>query len=245
MNQIEENTVASAPESSKAQQALKLVVVIAGLLALMYLGRQAGAYIPRFASWVEGLGIWGPIVYIAAYVLATVAFVPGSLLTLAAGAIFGVVKGAATVFTGATLGACAAFLVSRYLARQAIERRLEGNEKFAKIDSAVGDEGRKIVFLLRLSPVFPFNLLNYGLGLTRVRFADYAIASVGMLPGTFLYVYYGKVAGDVAALAGGAGLEKGWESWALLIVGLVATLIVTTVVTRIARKSLAEATGDD
>jgi len=245
MNQVEEKNVESAPEPSKAQQALKLIVIVAGLVALIYLGRQAGAYIPRFASWVEGLGIWGPIVYIAAYVLATVAFVPGSLLTLAAGAIFGVGEGAAIVFTGATLGACAAFLVSRYLARQAIERRLEGNEKFAKIDNAVGDEGRKIVFLLRLSPVFPFNLLNYGLGLTRVRFADYAIASVGMLPGTFLYVYYGKVAGDVAALAGGAELEKGWESWALLIVGLGATLIVTTVVTRIARKSLAEATGDD
>ncbi len=97
------------------------------------------------------MGIWGPVAYIAGYVLATIAFVPGSLLTLAAGAIFGVAKGAAIVFTGATVGACAAFLVSRYLARQAIERRLEGNEKFAKIDSAVGDEGRKIVFLLRLS----------------------------------------------------------------------------------------------
>ena len=109
----------------------------------------------------------------------------------------------------ATLGASAAFLVSRYVARGFVERRLAGNERFAAIDRAIGTEGRKIVLLLRLSPVFPFNLLNYALGLTRVRFADYLVASVGMLPGTLLYVYYGKVAGDVARLAGGAAVPRG------------------------------------
>jgi uncharacterized membrane protein YdjX (TVP38/TMEM64 family) len=133
-----------------------------------------------------------------------VAFVPASLLTLAAGAIFGIPAGTLYVFVAATVGSCLAFLVSRYLARVAVERRIEGNPKFAAIDRAVGRQGRRIVFLLRLSPVFPFNLLNYALGLTRVRFVDYAVAAVGMLPGTLLYVYLGKVAGDVAALAGGA-----------------------------------------
>ncbi len=122
--------------------------------------------------------------------------------------------------------------------------RLEGNQRFAAIDRAVGEQGRKIVFLLRLSPVFPFNLLNYGLGLTRVRFPDYFAASIGMLPGTLLYVYYGKLLGDVAALAGGAAVEKDAGYYAVLALGLVATLAVTTLVTRIARRALREATGE-
>ena len=148
------------------------------------------------------------------------------------------------VFVAAVLGSSAAFLVSRYLARRAIERRLASNPRFAAIDRAVGAQGRKIVFLLRLSPVFPFNLLNYGLGLTKVSFADYVAASIGMLPGTLLYVYYGKLAGDVAALAGGAAPEKGAGYYAVLILGLVATVVVTTLVTRTARRALKEATGE-
>ena len=193
---------------------------------------------------MNGLGVWGPIVFILGYTVAAVAFVPGSLLTLAAGAIFGLAQGVIYVFIAAVLGSAAAFLVSRYLARAAIERRLANNPRFAAIDRAVGAQGRKIVFLLRLSPVFPFNLLNYGLGLTNVRFADYVVASVGMLPGTLLYVYYGKLAGDVAALAGGAAPEKGAGYYAVLILGLMATVVVTTLVTRTARRALKEATGE-
>jgi uncharacterized membrane protein YdjX (TVP38/TMEM64 family) len=218
-----------------------LVIVIAGLVVL---GRQAGRYIPQFARWVDGLGVWGPLVFIAGYALATVAFVPGSLLTLAAGAIFGLARGVVYVFIAAVLGSSAAFLVARYVARQNIERRLAQNPRFAAIDRAVGAQGRKIVFLLRLSPVFPFNALNYGLGLTRVRFIDYVAASVGMLPGTLLYVYYGKLAGDVAALAGGSVPEKGPGYYAVLLLGLVATIAVTALVTRTARRVLQEATGE-
>ncbi len=217
--------------------------VAGGLVVLalvVFAGRRAAALIPTFAEWVESLGVLGPIVFVAGYVVATVAFVPGSLLTLAAGAIFGLVKGAALVLLAATLGASAAFLVSRYVARGAVERRLAGNPRFAAIDRAVGREGRKIVLLLRLSPVFPFNLLNYALGLTRVSFGDFIVASVGMLPGTLLYVYYGKVLGDVARLAGGAPTEKDRGYYVVLGLGLVATIVVTTVVTRIARRALDE-----
>jgi len=238
---------ATAPSETTDGRALPWAKIGAGLLALAalwVLGRQAGTAIPQFAQWVEGLGLWGPLVFIAGYSVAVVAFVPASLLTLAAGAIFGIGEGVAYVFLAATLGAGASFLISRYVARQAVERRLEGNEKFAAIDRAVGEQGRRIVFLLRLSPVFPFNLLNYGLGLTRVRFADYLVACLGMLPGTFLYVYSGKAAGDVAALAGGAAPERGAGQTALMIVGLAATAVVTVLVTRIARRALAEATGD-
>lgn len=221
----------------------RIALGAAALALLVLLGRAAGDNVPVFAAWVDGLGFWGPAVFIAGYSVAVVAFVPASLLTLAAGAIFGLGAGTVYVFAAATVGSCLAFLVSRYLARGWVERRVEGNPRFEAIDRAVGEQGRKIVFLLRLSPVFPFNLLNYALGLTRVRFADYAIASVGMLPGTLLYVYSGKVAGDVAAVAGGAKLERGTWDNVLLAVGLVATVVVTAFVTRIARRALADATG--
>src|SRR5262249_32056372 len=160
-------------------------------------------------EWVRELGVWGPVVFMLGYAVAVVAFVPGSVLTLAAGAIFGLVRGTVYVLIAATLGSAAAFLVSRHLARSAVERRLARNRRFAAIDRAVEAEGRRIVLLLRLSPAFPFTLLNYALGLTRVRFADFVIASVGMLPGTVLYVYCGKLAGDVAAFAGGAPVARG------------------------------------
>src|SRR5713101_8059530 len=217
---------------------------IAAVMALIMLGRQVGAYVPQFALWVNSLGVWGPVVFIVGYAVAAVAFVPGSLLTLAAGAIFGLSKGVLYVFVAAVLGSSAAFLVSRHLARAVIEQRVAGSARFAAIDRAVSAQGRKIVFLLRLSPVFPFNLLNYALGLTRVRFADYLVASAGMVPGTILYVYYGKLIGDVSALAGGAAVEKGPGYYAVLVLGLAATVAVTTVVTRTARRSLRDATGE-
>lgn len=220
----------------------RIALLIAAAVGLILAGRYVGGYLPAFVAWVNSLGVWGPVVFIAGYVVAAVAFVPGSVLTLAAGAIFGLAKGIVIVFIAAVLGSAAAFLVSRYVARGAIERRLAGNKRFAAIDRAVGAQGRKIVFLLRLSPVFPFNLLNYGLGLTKVSFTDFMMASVGMLPGTLLYVYYGKLAGDVAALAGGSAVEKGTEYYAVLLLGLVATVVVTALVTRIARRALADVT---
>jgi uncharacterized membrane protein YdjX (TVP38/TMEM64 family) len=171
------------------------------------------------------------------YAVFTVAFLPGSLLTLAAGAIFGLVRGTAYAFTGATLGAAASFLVARYGARRAIEQKIAGNARFAAIDKAVGKEGFKIVALLRLSPVFPFNLLNYALGLTKVRFLHYLLASVAMLPGTLLYVYYGHAAGSLAQAAGG-GAKQGPEKWISLGIGLAATIAVTAVITRLARRAL-------
>jgi uncharacterized membrane protein YdjX (TVP38/TMEM64 family) len=211
---------------------------LAILAGLILGGRRAGAYIPQFARQVEAMGAWGPVAFILGYAVATVAFIPGSLLTLAAGAIFGLLKGTTYTLIGATLGASAAFLVARYVARGAIERRIAGNPKFAAIDRSVGREGFKIVALLRLSPVVPFNLLNYLLGLTRVRFWEYFAASLAMLPGTLLYVYYGKAAGSLAALAGGVRTEKGAGSWIVLGLGLFATLAVTAYVTRLAGRAL-------
>lgn len=232
----------AAPEAAGKLSPTKIALGVAAVVAMVWLGRVGGAYLPAFAAWVEGVGVWGPMVFVLAYAVATVAFVPGSVLTLAAGALFGLVEGTVVVFVGATLGAAAAFLVARYLARTSIERRLAGNQRFAAIDKAVGGEGRKIVFLLRLSPVFPFNLLNYALGLTQVAFSDYLVASLGMIPGTILYVYYGKLAGDVAAAAGGVAQQHDSAYYTVLVVGLLATVAVTTVVTRIARRTLDEHT---
>ena len=216
---------------------------MAVVAALVVAGRLAGGALPRFTTWVNGLGVWGPLVFVLGYAVAVVAFVPGSVLTLAAGAIFGLAKGTVYVFVAAVLGSAAAFLVARHLARAAVERRIARNPRFAAIDRAVAAEGRKIVFLLRLSPVFPFTLLNYVLGLTRVRFADYVVASPGMIPGTLLYVYYGKLAGDVATLAAGAPAPRGAGHWTVLALGLAATVAVTTVVTRAAGRALREATA--
>ncbi|MEA2599029.1 MAG: hypothetical protein QOF89_21 [Acidobacteriota bacterium] len=230
--------VAAPQPRSKARLILYIVIALAIVAGLTLAGQQAGGVVIRFAGWVNGLGVWGPVVFILGYALATVLFLPGSLLTLASGAIFGLVKGTIYSLIGATLGASAAFLVARYLARGAIERKIGGNAKFAAIDKAVGREGFKIVSLLRLSPAFPFNLLNYALGLTKVRFLPYLAACAAMLPGTLLYVYYGKALGSLAALASGAKTQKGPEFWAFLGIGLLATVVVTTFVTRLAGKAL-------
>jgi uncharacterized membrane protein YdjX (TVP38/TMEM64 family) len=223
---------------------LRIVVGVILVMALVLLSRQLNELLPRFAEWVDGLGFWGPVVFIAGYVVTTIAFLPGSLMSLVAGAIFGLLRGSVYVLIGATLGSTAAFLIARYLAREAVANQIGRNTKFAAIDRAVGVRGLRVVLLMRLSPVFPYNLLNYSLGLTTVRFSDYVLASIGMLPGTVLYTYYGVLVGDVARLVGGAEVEHGPAYYAVLGLGLVATIAVTTIVTRAALSALRETTGD-
>lgn len=224
---------------SPARIVLALLVVV----ALVVGGRQLSGQLPRLTAAVESLGVWGPIVFIAAYAVACVAFVPASLLTLGAGALFGVVKGTIIVFIGATLGATLAFLIARYVARDWVSERVQRDPRFSAIDRAIAAQGRRVVFLLRLSPVIPFNVLNYALGLTQVRAADYVVASLGMIPGTLLYVYSGSVAGTVIGAAGASAPVRGPGFYAVLGLGLAATAAVTILVTRVARRALAEATG--
>lgn len=217
---------------------------VALVLAAVAGGRRAAALLPALAAWVEGLGVWGPLAFIAVYAIATVALVPGSILTVTAGLLFGLGQGTVFVFFGATLGAVAAFLLGRYGVRRAAEKRLRSRPSFARIDRAIGQEGLKIAFLLRLSPIFPFVLINYALGLTSIRLRHYVLASFGMLPATFLYVYYGKALGTVAAVVGGVEVERGPGYWIVLAAGLAATVAVTAIVTRIARSALAEEVED-
>lgn len=184
-------------------------------------------------NWIEGLGAIAPIVFIIMYIIITVSFLPASVVTLGAGAVFGIIKGTVLVFVGAMLGATAAFLIGRYLARDWVSNKVSGNRIFKAIYDAIEKEGRKIIFLVRLSPAFPFNLLNYALGLTNVSLTDYVLGTIGILPGTILYVYLGGVVGSAAA-----GQQRTPAEWAFLIVGLVATFAVVFIVTKVARKSL-------
>jgi uncharacterized membrane protein YdjX (TVP38/TMEM64 family) len=195
-------------------------------------------------AWIEGLGALGPLAFIGLYVIATVAFIPGSVLTLGAGFVFGWLAGSAYVFVGATLGATAAFLVGRYVARDWVERKIANNPKFDAIDTAVGHEGFKIVLLTRLSPIFPFNLLNYMFGITKVALKDYVLGSVGMIPGTLMYVYFGSLAGNLATLGSAHQPSEARLQWSFRIIGLIATVFVTLYITRIARKALNDSIAD-
>ncbi|MBI5250425.1 MAG: FAD-containing oxidoreductase [Desulfomonile tiedjei] len=214
-----------------------LLLIVSGLAISLFL-LPFKQYVVAVLEWTKDLGVWGPIFLAGFYVLAAVLFLPGSVLTLGAGFLFGVPAGLATVWIGANLGACAAFLVGRTIAREWVAQKVKGNAKFAAIDEALGREGFKVVLLLRLSPVFPFDLLNYALGITKVSFRNYALASlIGMVPGTLMYVYFGSAARSLAEVAAGK-VEGGIAGQAFFWFGLAATIAVALVVTRIARKSL-------
>lgn len=225
----------------------------AALAALALVGLLAASRLLPIADWLlafleytRSLGPKGPALLAAVYVVACVLLLPGSILTLGAGFVFGLGVGLVAVSIGSTLGAGAAFLVGRYLARGWVEGQMTSHPKLAAVDAAVEKEGFKIVFLTRLSPIFPFNLLNYFYGVTRVRFRDYMLASwVGMLPGTVMFVYIGSVTADLATLAGGGGGGGGAGRTALTVLGFAATVAVTVKITQIARKALDEALGGE
>ncbi len=185
-------------------------------------------------DWIGDFGLWGAALFVVIYALAAVLLVPGSVLALGAGAVFGLIRGTIVVSIASTLGATCAFLVGRYLAREAVARKIASNPKFSAIDRAVADEGWKIVLLTRLSPVFPYTLLNYAFGLTPVKVGHYVLASwIGMMPGTVMYVYLGTL-----AQAGLGERARSPGEWVLYAVGLLATVAVTLFVTRLARRAL-------
>jgi uncharacterized membrane protein YdjX (TVP38/TMEM64 family) len=212
-------------------------LVVAGFL-LMLKSSSVQMLLTRTLDGIAALGPLGLLVFIIVYVLACVFLIPGSTLTLGAGFLFGVLKGSVVVSVASTLGATAAFLVGRYFARDWVGKKTRNKPKFKAIDEAVATEGLKIVGLTRLSPVLPFNVLNYAFGLTKVSLRDYVLASwIGMMPGTVMYVYLGSLAGSLAAL-GAEGRAKSPAEWLLFAVGLLATVGVTIFVTRIAKQAL-------
>ena len=222
---------------------LKIAAAIVALALIVTVGREIPALLPPFTRWVASLGAWGPLAFIAGYSIAPVIFAPAFLLTIAAGAIFGFVKGVIYVMIGATIGATLAFLTGRYLARQFVEGLLTRDPRLLLIDRAVERHGFRLVALLRMSPAVPFVLLNYALGLSRVKLLDYIAASIGMLPVVAMYVYTGKVAGDLATLASGAAQPRGAMYYAMIGLGFVTTVGVSIYVTRIARQAIEQEIG--
>jgi uncharacterized membrane protein YdjX (TVP38/TMEM64 family) len=178
------------------------------------------------------------MLFVLLYLVAVVAFVPGSWLTAAGGAVFGVLPAAVYSLAGATLGSMAAFLLGRHAARRIVARHLDAVPHFAAIDRAVAADGRRIVFLLRLSPVAPFNFLNYALGLTTISVWDFLFGSLGMIPGSLMYAYAGHLGGEALAIAGQTQLPRTASYYAMLAAGLAATIAASMVVTRAARRAL-------
>jgi uncharacterized membrane protein YdjX (TVP38/TMEM64 family) len=222
-----------------AVKLLSIIVIAAALIAAAKYYNLQHLFMATL-EWIENAGALGLIVFFILYVLATVLMLPGVILTLGAGVVFGVVKGSLLVSLSSTAGATAAFLIGRYIARSWVEGKIESNATLQAMDKALGKEGWKIVGLTRLSPVVPYNVLNYAFSLTRVSLRDYVIASwIGMIPATVLYIYIGSLAGSLAELgANRTGHVRTPAEWTLYTVGLAATGAVTIIITRIARRAL-------
>jgi pyruvate/2-oxoglutarate dehydrogenase complex dihydrolipoamide dehydrogenase (E3) component/uncharacterized membrane protein YdjX (TVP38/TMEM64 family) len=236
--------MASPAHPAPARRGLRLAVGLGALVAVALAFRllPTGRWLLEFVAWIRGAGALGAAVFVVAYVVACVLFLPGAILTLGAGFAYGVALGAPLVWVAANLGAAVAFLLGRTVARETIAARVARNPSFAAIDHAVGRSGFRIVLLTRLSPAFPFNLLNYAFGITQVTFRDYVAGSLlGMIPGTVMYVYLGSLVTSLTELASGRP-SGGAAQQGLYLLGLVATVAVTVSVTRVARRALAEAT---
>lgn len=189
-------------------------------------------WIKQLKSWVEGLGPWGYVIFGVIYVAATIVLAPGAPLTIAAGLIFGG-WGFPVVIVAATIGACLTFLIARYLAKNRVKKAIDARPKFKAVSDVVGEDGWKIVGLMRLSPAVPFNLQNYFFGVTEVKFWHYALATfIGIMPGSALYVYLGVLGGEAGG--GSSSVLK----WVFLGAGLVATVIVTVFVSKKANEKL-------
>ena len=207
------------------------VLVLAATVCWLFL--PVKEWTEAFHGWVDGLGVWGPVVFALVYVVAVVALAPASALTIAGGLAFGF-WAFPLVLVSATIGAALAFLVSRYFLRKKVKSLVDARPRVKAVDKAVSESGWKIVGLLRLSPLFPFNLQNYFFGATEVGFVPYVAATaIGIMPGTLVYVYLGTLGN-----AAGKGQDGGVLKWVFFGVGLVATIAVAFFVTRKASEKL-------
>lgn len=186
------------------------------------------------------LGSWGPVLFIVLYVLAAITLAPAFLLTFSAGAVFGLWRGTLLTYVGAVAGASAVYALAAPLARSRVLRWIDRDPRVAATRRAVVKDSAWIMFLLRLSPIVPYTLLNYALALSGVKFRDYLWTSVGMIPAIIMYAYYGKVVGDVTRIATGVTPPRGGEYYLMLIVGLITTFAATSLITRAARKAMAQ-----
>ncbi|NET42994.1 TVP38/TMEM64 family protein [Okeania sp. SIO2B3] len=220
---------------------LLFLVVISLIIVAKYFNLPE--LLKNILIWIENLGIWSPIAFIIIYNLATLLLIPGLVLTIGGGVIFGVIWGAIYVFFASTLGATIAFIIGRYISRDWVYQQLHQHPKFQVVNLAVLKEGFKIVFLTRLCPLFPFNLLNYAFGVMQVSLKDYILGSLGMIPGTIMYVYIGSIIGDITLIGTSqqpTNFTVEVTKWIINIVGLISTVLVTIYLTRLAKKALEE-----
>ena len=239
-NQVE---VQGATSIVRTSLRFGLILAVIALAATMIAVFPVKDHALSFLRWAEGAGIWGPVTLGALYIPASLLFLPVWMLTVGAGFTFGFSRALVAVSAGSVMGAVAAFLAGRTLLRGLIEDRVARDQRFRAIDHAVAEHGFKIVFLTRLSPVLPYNLLNYAFGVTKVGFRDFLLASwIGMLPGTAMYVYFGTAAKSLTDLLAG-NVNGGAGQKVLLLVGLVATIVATVYVSRIAKNALEKAAG--
>jgi uncharacterized membrane protein YdjX (TVP38/TMEM64 family) len=213
---------------------LRPIALVVALVLLMVLARvfNLGDRLGDLREWIQSLGILGPVVYIVIYAAAVVLAIPGSVITVIAGIIFGSFLGVAVVSVASTAGAGLAFLISRHIARDAITQRFSSNPKFVHLDDLTKKHGAIIVAITRLVPLFPFTLLNYGFGLTQVPFKTYVFWSwLCMLPGTVLFV--------VGADAVTSGIREGRIPWTLLGILALTIALITFLVSK-AKKKLKE-----
>ncbi len=213
--------------------------VLVASIAAAVLTLPIDTWLVALVDWIRAAGPGGVAVYGAVYVAATLLLLPGSALTAGAGFAYGPLWGTLLASPVSVLAATLSFALGRTVARGWVARRIADWPRFAAVDHAIGEDGFRTVLLLRLSPLFPFNLLNYGLGLTRVRPRDYVLGSLlGMLPGTALYVYLGSLVTSAGELSSGRASDAGAAGPVLYWVGFGATLVVTVVITRSARRAL-------
>jgi uncharacterized membrane protein YdjX (TVP38/TMEM64 family) len=225
-----------------AVRLMVLIVIVAISIACIMLLPKG--FVTDAIAWIRGLGPWGPIVLACLYIPESMLMIPGFLLTLGAGFLFGVIWGTAAASIGSVAGATVAFILGRTLGRAFVERRMAKHPKFAAIDRVVAERGFKIVLLIRLSPIIPFNLTNYLFGLTQVTLKDYVLASwLGMFPATLTYAYFGSLAKNLRELPKAEGKDAYLET-ALFVIGLVATVVVTVYITRIAQRELKQTMDD-
>ena len=216
----------------------RLAVIFAVVAALFwYASRHASSVVSLVAA-VHRMGPFGPLLFIVIYSAAVIVLIPASWMTMAGGAVFGILPGVVYALVASTVSSTAAFLIGRYVARGFVARHLDAMPRFAAIDRAVSADARRIIILLRLSPVTPFNVLNYGLGLTAISVWDFVIGSLGMIPGAFMYAYAGSLAGQALAVAGQATVPRNTSYYAMLAAGLVATAGASVLVGRAARQAL-------
>jgi uncharacterized membrane protein YdjX (TVP38/TMEM64 family) len=223
----------------------KLVLIISIVAITIVLAKHFGIkqLVRTSLLWVESLGAIAPIAFIVIYNLATLLFVPGSLLTISGGSIFGWGWGCVYVAIAAVIGAILSFLLGRYLSRDWVIRQVGQNPKFQAIDRAVAIDGWKIVLLTRLSPIFPFNLLNYAFGISQVNLRDYILGSIGMIPGIVMYVYLGSLVTDLTTIEMSDFTTKPETQivqWIVRAIGAIATIAVTIYGSHLAKKALSE-----